>query len=251
MPRTARIKSVSGYYHIIARGIGKQVLFEDDEDHIFFLKMLKTYASEGVSSVIAFCLMENHVHLLMKVDEGMDRFMQKLQSTYAAYYNKKYDRTGHLYQDRYRSKPIESDSYLLTAVRYIHNNPVKAGICPADRYRWSSWRCYSGDIESFVDTEYVLRLIGGREGFLKYSSLNCSDEEDDGYFEYENARKSDNTAMSVIHDVLHLESGTKIQKMDRINRDKCLKLLRDQGLSIRQIERLTGIPRSIIMRAGM
>ena len=251
MPRTARIKSVSGYYHVIARGIGKQVLFEDDEDHLFFLKMLKTYVSEGALSVIAFCLMENHVHLLMKVDDGLDRIMQKLQSTYAAYYNKKYDRSGHLYQDRYRSKPIESDLYLLTAVRYIHNNPAKAGICSADRYRWSSWRCYSGDIRSFIDTEYVLRLVGGREGFLKYSSLNCPDEEDDGYFEFENAKKSDNTAMSVIHDVLHLESGTQIQKMDRTNRDKCLRILRSQGLSIRQIERLTGIPRSIIMRAGM
>ena len=95
----------------------------------------------------------------------------------------------------------------------------------------------------------MLHLLGGREGFLKYSSVVCTDEEDDGFFEFENARKSDNTAMSVIYDVLHLESGTQIQKMDRTNRNKCLRILRDQGLSIRQIERLTGIPRSIIMRA--
>ena len=91
-------------------------------------------------------------------------------------------------------------------------------------------------------------MVGGREAFLKYSSLNCPDEEDDGYFEFENARKSDNTAMSIIHDVLHLESGTQIQKMDRTNRDKNLKILRDNGLSIRQIERLTGISFSIICR---
>ena len=251
MPRTARIKSISGYYHVIARGIGKQVLFEDNEDYLFFLKMLKKYSSEEAFSVVAFCLMENHVHILMKIDEGMDKIMHKLEMTYALYYNKKYDRTGHLYQDRYRSKPIESDIYLLSAIRYIHNNPVKAGICPADRYRWSSWRCYSGAISSFVDTEYVLRLLGGAEGFLKLSAAACSDEEDDGYFEFESVRLSDNTARSVIRDILHLESGTQIQMMDRKNRDKNLRILRRKGLSIRQIERLTGIPRSIIMRAGM
>ena len=174
--------------------------------------------------------------------------MHKLLTTYAIYYNKKYDRIGHLYQDRYRSKAIDNDLYLLTTVRYIHNNPVKAGRGAADKYRWSSWRCYSGAISSFVDTQYVLHLLGGTAGFLEYSAVECSDE-DDGYFEFDSVRVSDNTALSVIHDVLHMESGTQIQKMDRKSRDASLHILRENGLSIRQIERLTGIPRSIIMRA--
>ena len=251
MPRTARIKSASGYYHIIARGIGKQILFEDDADCLFFLRLMKNYSSQEEFTVAAFCLMENHVHILAKIADGkMDKIMHKILTTYAIYFNKKYDRIGHLYQDRYRSKPIDNDVYLLTTVRYIHSNPAKAGICPAEKYRWSSWRCYSGAIKSFVDTEYVLHLLGGTEGFLRYSAVECSDE-DDVYFEFEGVRVSDNTAQSVIHNVLHLESGTEIQKMDRRNRDKSLLILRDNGLSIRQIERLTGISRAIIMRAGM
>ena len=110
MPRTARTISASGYYHIIARGIGKQILFEEDADYLFFLRLMKNYSSSGEFSVAAFCLMENHVHILAKIADGMmDKVMHNLLATYATYYNKKYDRIGHLYQDRYRSKPIEND----------------------------------------------------------------------------------------------------------------------------------------------
>ena len=98
MPRTARTISASGYYHIIARGIGKQILFEEDEDYLFFLRLMKNYSSSGEFSVTAFCLMENHVHILAKIADGMmDKVMHNLLATYATYYNKKYDRIGHLY----------------------------------------------------------------------------------------------------------------------------------------------------------
>ena len=93
MPRTARTISASGYYHIIARGIGKQILFEEDADYLFFLRLMKNYSSSGEFSVAAFCLMENHVHILAKIADGMmDKVMHNLLATYATYYNKKYDR---------------------------------------------------------------------------------------------------------------------------------------------------------------
>ena len=88
MPRTARTISASGYYHIIARGIGKQILFEEDEDYLFFLRLMKNYSSFGEFSVTAFCLMENHVHILAKIADGMmDKVMHNLLATYATYYN--------------------------------------------------------------------------------------------------------------------------------------------------------------------
>ena len=144
MPRTARQHGNSGYYHIIARGIGKQVLFEEDEDYYFFLNTLKKYMEEEKYQVVAYCLMENHFHLLLKIEDGMDRIMKKISTRYAFYYNTKYEREGHLFQDRYKSLPIENDLYLMSVVRYIHNNPVKAGISSVDRYRWSSWYAYTG-----------------------------------------------------------------------------------------------------------
>lgn len=248
MPRTARIKSVSGYYHIVARGIARQVLFEEDGDYLFFLKILKKCKEEEQFKLLAFCLMENHFHLLVKIDSGMDRVMRRILTTYAKYYNTKYERIGYLFQDRYKSKVIERRSYLLSAMRYIHNNPVKAGLCSVDQYRWSSWQYYDG-AEGMVDTDIVLNMLGGKRGFMEYSMYTEHDP-DDGCFEFkEPSRLSDTQAQEKIRELLHLESGTKLQELDRVKRNKALRTLKDGGLSIRQIERLTGITRGVVMKA--
>ena len=248
MPRTARIKSVSGYYHIVARGIAKQVLFEEDADYLFFLKILKKCKEEEQFKLLAFCLMENHFHLLVKIDNGMDRVMRRILTTYAKYYNTKYERIGYLFQDRYKSKVIERRSYLLSAMRYIHNNPLKAGLCSVDQYRWSSWKYYDG-AEGMVDTDIVLNMLGGKRGFMEYSMYTEHDP-DDGCFEFkEPSRLSDTQAQEKIRELLHLESGTKLQELDRVKRNKALRTLKDGGLSIRQIERLTGITRGVVMKA--
>ena len=245
MPRTARIQGVSGYYHIIGRGIGKQILFEEETDYLFFLSTLDKYLKEESFQIIAYCLMENHFHLLLKIDSGMDRIMKKILTRYAFYYNSKYERTGHLFQDRYTSVPVENEIYLLSAVRYIHNNPAKAGICPADQYRWSSWRSYTG-WKGIVETDLVLELLGGAQAFRDFSTL----EDDTEHLEFrEKRRLNDQSAQEIIRNKLQLPSGTQLQEMDRESRDAALRMLKKEGLSIRQIERLTGINRGIITRA--
>ena len=245
MPRTARIQGVSGYYHIIGRGIGKQILFEEETDYLFFLSTLDKYLKEESFQIIAYCLMENHFHLLLKIDSGMDRIMKKILTRYAFYYNSKYERTGHLFQDRYTSVPVENEIYLLSAVRYIHNNPAKAGICPADQYRWSSWRSYTG-WKGIVETDLVLELLGGAQAFRDFSTL----EDDTEHLEFrEKRRLNDQSAQEIIRNKLQLPSGTQLQEMDRESRDAALRMLKKEGLSVRQIERLTGINRGIITRA--
>ncbi len=245
MPRTARIQGASGYYHIIGRGIGKQILFEEETDYLFFLSTLDKYLKEESFQIIAYCLMENHFHLLLKIDSGMDRIMKKILTRYAFYYNSKYERTGHLFQDRYTSVPVENEIYLLSAVRYIHNNPAKAGICPADQYRWSSWRSYTG-WKGIVETDLVLELLGGAQAFRDFSTL----EDDTEHLEFrEKRRLNDQSAQEIIRNKLQLTSGTRLQEMDRESRDAALRMLKKEGLSVRQIERLTGINRGIITRA--
>ena len=247
MPRTARVKGNSGFYHIVARGVGKQILFEEDSDYFCFFGLLKKYRKEENFDVIAYCLMENHFHLLLKIDSGMDRLMKKLLTSYAFYYNSKYERVGHLFQDRYKSIPVENDAYLLSVVRYIHNNPVKAGICPADQYRWSSWKAYTGSA-SLVRADLVLGLAGGLDGFRAFSLLDDADGVE--HLEVMDRRRvSDTKAQMIIRDKLHLESGTRIQDLDRAGRDAALKKLKAEGLSVRQIERLTGINRGVIQNA--
>ena len=210
---------------------------------------MKKYMEEESFEVIAYCLMENHFHLVMKIESGMDRIMKKICTRYAFYFNSKYERVGHLFQDRYKSIPIENDVYLLTVVRYVHNNPVKAGICPADKYRWSSWRNYAEE-RGLVRTDLVLSLVGGISGFLEYSSVIDEENTDTEQLEIHDKRAlSDEAAIDIIRNKLHFESGTQIKALPRESRNEALRTLKQEGLTIRQIERLTGINRGSIGRA--
>lgn len=244
MPRTARQIGNSGFYHIVARGIGKQILFEEDSDYLFFLSTIEKIKKQEPFDIIAYCLMENHFHLLLRVQSGLDRIMKRITVVYVAFFNSKYDRVGHLFQDRYKSIPIENDAYLLSVVRYIHNNPVKAGISSVDKYRWSSWHAYING-SHLVQTDFVLGMTGGVKGFLELSGI----EDGLGHIDIEEKhRLSDTAAQRIIKEKLQLESGTQIQNLDRLKRDQAIRRLKQEGLSIRQIERLTGINRGIITR---
>ena len=245
MPRQARRMSESGYMHLIVRGIGKQTLFEEASDYRYFLSRLERYSLETSVRICAYCLMENHVHLLARDDnKNTPLFMKKLGISYSGYYNKKYDRQGHLFQDRYLSEPIENEAYLLTAFRYILNNPVEAGICPAAEYEWSSYRLY-GNADTFVDTTLLFELIGDGERYKAFIAA----ENDDHCLEYHGLRRDDQWARDVIQKCLGEANGIALQGYERAKRDDALKRLKEQGLSIRQIERLTGINRGVIQLA--
>ncbi len=245
MPRMPRKPSGSGYYHVVSRGIGKQVLFEETEDYERYLETLRRFLPENSISLIAYCLMENHVHLLVHAENGLERAMKQIAVSYSYYFNTKYERVGHLFQDRYLSEPIEDERYLLAAVRYIHNNPQKAGLCRRDEYRWSSWRDYV-EAPDLAEPGLVLELAGGVERFLEFSAGDAPEQ----YLDISDKRRlSDSQASALIRSELNLQSGVQIQAMSRDERDLVLRLLKERGLSVRQIERLTGINRGAIQRA--
>lgn len=245
MPRTVRKSSEFGYYHLIARGNGSQVLFTDDADRFFYLSLLQESAAEFQITVCAYCLMSNHIHLLV-FDKGPahSSFMRKIDSSYAAYFNQKYQRSGHLFQDRYKSEAVEDETYLLTVFRYILNNPQKAGICPAADYKWSSYRLY-GKKDPFVDTSAVEDLIGSPENYIAYIAAKNDDE----CMEFESEKHDDEWALSVIRKQLGVRNGIELQSWPVEKRRGAFRLLKKQGIRIRQIERLTGINRGEIQRA--
>ena len=244
MPRGPRIISESGYMHIYTRGNGKQILFEQREDYLFYLHLLKRYSSETKVTVCAFCLMENHTHLLVYDKEHqIPNLMEKLGTVYSGYFNRKYERTGHLFDGRYKSIPIEGEDYLLTVFRYILTNPEKAKICTAAEYPWSSYDRY-GTSNSFVDTSVFQGLIGDRKEYEAYIAAKYEDCP-----ELEGIPRDDEWAKRIIRNYLHIESGTVLQSFDMKSRNEALRLLKGKGLSLRQIERLTGINRSAIHRA--
>ena len=155
MPRSARIMSRTGYMHVIERGIGKQVLFESADDFKFYLDRLKKYCLETGVKVCCYCLMNNHVHLLLHGDlNSLSLTMKKIGVSYSWYYNKKYSHVGHLFQDRYISEPVENEVYFLTVFRYILQNPQKAGICRTSKYSWSSYNIYD-NVPEYMDLSVI------------------------------------------------------------------------------------------------
>ncbi len=246
MPRQARNKSASGYMHVIVRGIGKQLLFEDEYDYKYYLKKLEQYCMDTEVSISAYCLMDNHVHLLVKGDsEDIALLMKKIGVSYSWYYNKKYDRVGHLFQDRYKSESIENEKYLLTAFRYILKNPEKAGICSVARYPWNSFWHYDKQLQ-FMDLSAVKAALGD---FRQYREFTEQEEDDQG-LEYTETWHSDSGAKELMKRCLGISSGTVLQNYSREERDAALIKLKKCGLTVRQIERLTGIGRNIVQNAG-
>ena len=243
MPKLPRPVSEYGYYHLVIRGNNKQIIFEEREDYVHFLNLLKKFSAEFQVSINAFCLMENHVHLLVyHTDSNIPIFMKYLAGTYAVWFNQKYNKVGHLFQGRYISKPVESDDSLCRVFRYIINNPKDAGMCPAKDYLWNSYSRY-GNPNSFVDTKIFLELLGNFEEYDAY--LNENYEIDSSFESWDH---DDEWAKSVIHETLGIESGTIIQTYDLERRNQAIRTLREKGLSIRQISRLTGISKSVIQR---
>ena len=245
MSRQARKKSESGFYHVIVRGIGKQLLFEESSDYLRFLETLKRYQADHEIQLHAYCLMENHVHLLLRdTADELDVFMKRLEGSYAFYFNHKYERIGSLFQERFKSEAVDNDAYFTVVVRYILQNPLKAGISSMEEYPWSSYAAYLQETE-LVHTDFALQLFGGKEALLQYlhenSSDNCAD--------ITPSPISDSRAQRIIREQLNLDSGTQLQAFEKPERDRAICILKMNGLSVRQIERLTGINRGVILRA--
>lgn len=244
MPRNRRIFSSSGYMHIISRGNGRQIIFEGDSDYNFYLMLLKKYSLEYDISIIAYCLMSNHVHILVHDrKKNISKMMLIINSVYSRYFNKKYERFGYLFQDRFLNENIESEQNLLGVFRYILNNPAKACIAPSSEYKWNSYHLYCKN-NSFVDTSYISSLIGDWHDYVAFiDSAN-----NDNFLEYNPELKNDTWAAGILQDVLGIPNGLEIKNYPKAKRDKTILLLKQNGLSGRQIERLTGISRGVIQK---
>lgn len=242
MPRTARQHSKLGFYHVMVRGNGKQILFECDDDRMRFLTKLRfCFKDEGLT-LLAWCLMDNHVHLLV-YDEAsvLPTAMARINGSYAQYYNEKYGHVGHVFQDRYRCIPIQSERQLLEVVRYIHNNPEDARICKVADYQWSSYQEYLG-APSRVDTSIVLGILGGRANFERFSR----ERSDPKLRLVLESSPTPETMLLVARDVLRPIEPSEVAGLARRQRNACLRMLREAGFTYRQIERLTGVSRGTV-----
>lgn len=158
-----KLNTANFVFHITQRAAGKEPLFLEDSDYLTMLGLLKEIAENYSLKIFAFCLMQNHVHLLFSPREtNLYDAMRDLFSRYAMRFNRKYERKGHLFGGPYRQSVCLDDTYLLAASLYIHQNPVKAGLATDPlNYRWSSCRlyCEEGAPKSFLDSDFILKLL--------------------------------------------------------------------------------------------
>jgi len=200
MARPLRLEAEGAVYHVIARGNERKAVFRDDRDRQEYLDRLIRCRDRFGLRVLAFCLMGNHLHLA--VERGptkLSRVMLALQSAYTQWFNPRHGRVGHLFQGRYRAFLIEKDRYLLALIRYIHRNPLEAGLVPRpEDYAWSSDRYYRArKPPDWLDIDRVLPLLGPtrRVATARYRRL-MGDEMEESYEDvqsYAQASKGDKT----------------------------------------------------------
>ena len=159
MSRFPRSYIKTPFFHVITQGINKSYIFEKPEDIKYYIKIMHNLAKEQKIKIIAYCIMNNHAHILIETQEirELSKYMQRLNTKYGKYYNKKYDRVGYVFRDRYKSEGIYSEKHLYNCMKYIYENPVKAGICnKAADYPFSNYKKIDKKINgkyTFIDVE--------------------------------------------------------------------------------------------------
>lgn len=245
MPRSSRKVSRSGFYHVILRGVNRQNIFFDDKDRRKMLEGLARFCGEEGPELHAYCLMDNHIHLLVRAIDGLDVFVKQISSSYVYYINHKYGRIGHLFQERYKSEPVDDEQYLLTVFRYILQNPHKAGICEVLEYRWSNAQQLDGR-EGICKFDLIEELAGGvaalREFVLMANDDRCLDVE-------ECPPVSDADAVRVAAYVLGWDPK-KLCLYPKLQRDAYILQLRDAGLTGVQIAKMSGLGKALVYRAA-
>lgn len=253
----------------MARGNEKKNIFIDDYDRNKYLDIIYEKKKNNAFLLYSYCLMDNHLHLLLK-EESLDisNIMKRLNTSYASYFNRKYDRVGHVFQDRFRSEPIEKETYLLAVLRYIHNNPVKAGMVKnLSDYKWSSYFDYILEDDyakgkSLVDCENILELFSRNTSkavqyFIDFSKQDNEDvflDIDDGNEEYERGnyvQLNHHNVRAFVNAFLNMRNirGSLKDKNNRTAREDLIKTLKQQSnLSAREIADYLELSKGMVLR---
>jgi len=249
MPRNPRKHSSIGIYHVVIKGVNSQLLFEESNDYRKYLEILRFHKENCGFDLFAYCLMSNHIHLLIRVnDVPLESIFRKINTAYATWFNMKYSRSGPLQDGRYYSEPIESLDYFLSVLRYIHRNPIKSNLekTVGYKYPWTSFQSYIQQKNPLVDIELVLSKFNSTKDFIEYHSSDS----DIIFLDINNIKRRipDDVAINMIKQLCKVKNPTDISNFSLTDRRNTIFNLTENGISIRQINRLTGIPRGVIER---
>ena len=245
MSRLARAISESGVYHILFRGVNQQNIFEEAADFNKLKETIATVKQDLEFEIYAYCFMSNHVHIVLKEKSFGDisLIMKRILTKYARWYNIKYGRSGALIANRYKSVPVEMDEYFLHLLRYVHQNPIKAGITDKiENYPYSSFLEYVTE-SGLTDTDFVLQMIGLEE-FVDFHHTF----EEMNFHVTDSKKKTDEEVLVYLKKNYKIDNPKSISKFSKIDRDKLLVALKKE-FPIRQLQRITGISRGVITKA--
>jgi len=249
MPRKPRLE-IPGYYHIINRGVEKRKVFLEKADYEQFEELMCHYAGEHGITIHNYCLMSNHYHLLLEIsEENLSHFMRQLNMNYAIYFNKKYERVGHLWQGRFKSWYVPNEAYLYTLMRYIEQNPLTAGMVKElGNYPYSSYRHFfeaSPMSHCLKESWVVKRYRGDAEAiraFFEYP-VDPSDlremREASSLIEASNQEKKPD--IKRLEEELTKAEGTK-------ERNQCILEAYESGYSQHLIAKVLGLNQSTVQR---
>jgi putative transposase len=259
MPRTARTRSKTGIYHVMLRGNERKNIFKDDEDKTKFLDILFRKKEDENYFLYAYCLMDNHLHLIIKENKiDIAAIMKGIGIAYAYYFNQKYRRVGHVFQDRFKSEIVEDESYLLSVIRYVHQNPQAAGIGVMETYSWSSFQRYINiQVSGMQEILEVLGLfsLDTSIAIRSFRDFHLSKELESSSLDMEiNKITMDYAEVSSQIDQIMLKIGLNrqdLQKREYMSERKMLlkNLLETTGWSLRKIAEITGLNREVVRKS--
>lgn len=245
MSRNSRNCINTTFFHIMVQGLNKEYIFSKNEYKNQYLKLINIIKLKFNISIISYCIMDNHVHILLKIDtvEQMSKFMHKLNTLYARYYNKNNSRVGYVFRDRYKSQQIYSEVQLRACINYIHNNPVKARICKFPyEYKYSSYNEYMQNIEIFEKN--IERISNGDEILQN----NKNQETKMNFLEDKNEKEEE--IQNVITEYLKLNKiSLEVLSNDKEKLKKIIIFLKDNyDVSLRKIAKFLNLGREVVRK---
>jgi REP element-mobilizing transposase RayT len=191
MSRRPRVFAPGLLYHVIVRGNQRRKTFRCDDDYKAYLDRLQKYRAKCNVRIYAYCLMPNHVHLLVETGSTpLAKFMQGLQQSYTQHFNRSYRKVGHLFQGRYKAIICDRDKYLLALVRYIHLNPVRAQLATRpERYAYSGHNSYlTNGTAKIVEVTPILKLLGDKKAYERFVLEAIGENHNQAYYAVEDQR---------------------------------------------------------------
>lgn len=257
MPREARKRSRTGIYHVLLRGKDGQVLFHDDEDYARFLDAFYLCREKTGIKVYGWCLLSSHAHLLLKEGtEDLSGTVKRLAVSYAWYLRSKYKTRGPVFHDRFSSEAVEQDSDLLNLIRFIHRNPVRAGLVSfPGKWKWSSCRPYygfPGYPDGLLDDSLILSMFDNDTDLARRLFIQFNEQESNDWFldETRPGRLSDEEAFKAIKQALEGYEISLIRNLPAAERNELLRRIKAiEGVSLRQAARIIGVSHVLIHRA--